>query len=73
MFRDRRGYVPAMSATEVIQEIERLPANERQEVFEWMKSRSRIDWRRIDGLMAGAPKYTEEEILNFPRVRPAGY
>ena len=34
MFRNRRGYVPAMSATEVVEQFRKLPAPEQHEAFE---------------------------------------
>ena len=63
-----------MNATDVIEEMKAFPREEREKVLSWLQSEGLQDlWRHVDGLMKDAPRYTEEEILNFPRVRPLGY
>ena len=63
-----------MNATDVIEEMKTFPTEERQKVLHWLQKEGLQDlWRHVDGIMKDKPKFTEEEILNLPRVRPAGY
>lgn len=61
-----------MSATDVIEELKVLPSEEREKVFRWLQQDGLGElWRRAGELMKDSPKFSEEEILNSPRVRPA--
>jgi len=61
-----------MTATDVIEELKVLPSEEREKVFRWLQQDGLGElWRRADDAMKDAPKFSEEEILKFPRVRPA--
>ena len=63
-----------MSATEVIEVLESLPLEEREKVYSWLKKGNLRDlWRSADKVLKDAPKLSEEEILNLPRVRPPGF
>ena len=63
-----------MSATEVIEVLESLPLEEREKVYSWLKKGKLRDlWRSADKVLKDAPKLSEEEILNLPRVRPPGF
>jgi hypothetical protein len=62
-----------MSASELIQELQRLPANEAQKVYEYLFSNeSELDriFAAFDRLPRSA-NLSEEEILALPRARSA--
>jgi hypothetical protein len=68
------AYVEVVSAADVIKELEELPLQEREKVLRWLQQQGLKDlWIRADELMKDAPKFTEDEILKLPRVRPSGF
>jgi Mg/Co/Ni transporter MgtE len=69
-----RRYTHAMSAAQVIKELEELPSQEREKVLRWLQQQGLpMLWQTAGELMKGAPKLTEDEILNLPRARPSGF
>ena len=73
MFFGSRGYVPAMSATEVVEQIKSLPTLEKSKVIDWLFSEeSELDavFDAFDK-MPRRVRLTEDEILALPRNRSA--
>lgn len=63
-----------MSATEVITVLKEMPLAEREAVYRWLQQEGLGElWRQADAVLRDAPPFTEDEILDLPRVRPAGY
>ena len=64
-----------MSTTEVMQQLEALPAEQQDEIYLWLRTR-RGGLKRLAELadkILPRTTLTEEEILALPRVRPSGF
>jgi hypothetical protein len=63
-----------VSANEVIEELKGLSSDEREKVYRWLQREGLRDlFREADAVLKDAPRPEDEEILNFPRVRPPGF